>query len=126
MQWKKVSPELSALLAEAVEPFPAQKRTMFGCPACMVNDNMFAGVHQDSGFIRLSEADRDDYMMTQKGAVPFEPMPGRKMREYVVLTHDILGDRGRLEHWLGRAYGFALSLPPKERRAARRKKRTLD
>ncbi len=126
MPWKKPSPELGALPAETVRPFPAQKRTIFGCPAYTVNDNMFAGVHQDTIFIRLSEADREQYNRTQEGAAPFEPMLGRKMREYVVLTPDILADQARIEQWLDRAYQYAASLPPGGRKATRRRKPGAD
>ena len=55
MAWKKVSPEMCDLLEEALAGFDKDKRQMFGCPAYFINDNWFAGVHEDNVLIRLDE-----------------------------------------------------------------------
>jgi hypothetical protein len=55
---------------------------MFGCPVYFINNNMFAGLHQDNLFIRLSETDRERVFTTYEGMCPFEPMKGRTMKEY--------------------------------------------
>lgn len=84
MAWKKPSEELSIVLAEALAGFDVQPRKMFGSPVYFVNDNMFAGVHQDGIMLRLRPEDQNRLSAEHDEAVPFEPM-GRRMKEYVVL-----------------------------------------
>lgn len=57
----------------------AEPRQMFGYPAAFAKTQMFASLFQDKMILRLSEADRE--ALVRKGARPFEPMPGRPMRE---------------------------------------------
>jgi TfoX/Sxy family transcriptional regulator of competence genes len=113
MPWRKVPPELTAFMDGAVAPLQCQRRMMFGCPAYFVNDPMFAGVHQDSVILRLSEADRKALLAECDEAAPFEPMPGRPMREYLVVPESLCGDRTAFAGWLERSFGYARSLPPK-------------
>lgn len=115
MPWKKVSPELCALLKTALEPFDCQNKPMFGCPAYFVNGNMFAGVHQDALIIRLSPADREKIFKEVSRAEQFEPMPGRPMKEYVALPPTVYENLANFHSWLERSYGYAVSLPPKEK-----------
>lgn len=82
MIWKRVPAELSDFLEEALKSFDYQKKMMFGCPVYFINNNMFAGLHQDNFFIRLSETDREKVLTTYEGIRPFEPMKGRTMKEY--------------------------------------------
>lgn len=42
MTWKKVSPELCALLEKVLMSYDCRNKPMFGCPAYFVNNNMFA------------------------------------------------------------------------------------
>ena len=122
MTWRKPSAALSALLEEALSPFKCQERKMFGCPAYFVNNNMFAGVHQDNLFIRLSEEDREEVSSTYDEVVQFEPVEGRRMREYVVLPDSLCSDPDTFQKWLNRSYQYVSSLPPKEPRTKRKKK----
>lgn len=118
MAWKKVSPEVCRILEEALAGYPAQKRKMFGSPTFFVNDNMFAGAHEENLILRLSEAHRAE-IMTQKDEVgPFEPM-GRPMREYVAIPEPLLVDQEWFRTWLKRSFDFAASLPPKERKPSK-------
>jgi TfoX/Sxy family transcriptional regulator of competence genes len=68
---------------------------MFGGPAYFVNGNMFAGVLGEQLMVRLDADDRAELLDADPGAVPFEPMPGRPMREYVTLPESIWGGRAR-------------------------------
>ena len=70
-------------------PFNCDKRMMFGSPVYTVNNNMFAGAHQSSLFVRLSEHDRQDLRARHPDARPFEPMEGRVMKEYMLLPMDV-------------------------------------
>jgi hypothetical protein len=91
---------------------------MFGCPCFFVNGNMVAGAHFSGIFVRLSLEDRAE-LLSLPGAAPFEPLPGRVMREYVVVAQSVAADAASLASWLARARLFALSLPTKEPRAGR-------
>ena len=51
-------------------------------------------------------------------------MPGRPMREYLVVPAPILGSDARLEEWLGKAAAYTRSLPPKPPKPTRGKKKT--
>jgi len=96
-------------------------RPMFGHPAAFVTGQMFLGVFGDSVFVRLSEADRPGGLRLP-GARLFEPMPGRPMREYVVLPPTVADDRARAAPWVDRALRYARGLGPKEKkRPARRR-----
>jgi TfoX/Sxy family transcriptional regulator of competence genes len=107
MVWRKPSPELIRFLDEVLASYQCQRKPMFGSPVYWVNGNMFAGVHQGSLFVRLSEADRQAIFAASDEAAPFEPMPGRPMKEYVTLPESLLPE------WVERAHRYALTLPPK-------------
>jgi TfoX N-terminal domain len=102
--------------ALAAQP-AAVERSMFGCPCAFVGGNMTAGLYGDDWFVRLPAAERAG-LLAEDGAHPFAPMPGRPMREYVVLPPSIVADDAAIAHWLSRAVTFALTLPPEQ--AARR------
>jgi TfoX/Sxy family transcriptional regulator of competence genes len=87
-------------------------RPMFGHPAAFVTGNMFLGVFGDSVFLRLSETDRPAGLRLA-GAHLFEPMPGRPMREYVVLPPALADDRTLARPWVDRSLRYARGLPPK-------------
>jgi len=88
-------------------------RKVFGQPAAFVNGNMFFGVFGDKLFVRLSEADRAD-AKKNAGFVTFEPMPGRAMREYMVLPGSVVKNRSRARAWVTRSLGYAAKLPAKK------------
>jgi TfoX/Sxy family transcriptional regulator of competence genes len=80
-----MSPEVAALLEEAVGPYACNKRKMFGHNAYFINNNMWTGVFEDRIFVRLSPADRERLLSGNSEAVQFEPLPGRPMKEYIEL-----------------------------------------
>jgi len=116
MAWKKVSDELSAFLENKLASIPCDQRRMFGCPVWFVNNNMFAGVHQDSIMLRLSADDQKELYDSFDEAAPFEPMPGRKMKEYVSLPETVFGDDSLFDSWIERSFNYVSSLPPKEKK----------
>lgn len=95
---------------------PTERRVtskkMFGQPAAFANGNLFMGVYGESLFVRLSEPDRTE-AKTKGGFVPFEPLPGRAMREYWVLPGSVVKDRAVARRWVARSLVYALTLPPK-------------
>lgn len=122
MTWEKADSELIRLLEKSLAEYSCERKYMFGSPTFFINNNMFAGVHQRTIILRLSELDRSEILATHTQAKPFEPMPGRVMREYIALSGALCKDEAVLQGWLERAYKYTRSLPPKEpKRHARRK-----
>jgi TfoX/Sxy family transcriptional regulator of competence genes len=122
MKWKKSSAELVKVFEEVVPGPPATARQMFGFPAAFVNGHMFMGLHQNDMILRLEQDSRTE-ICNAKGARIFEPMPGRPMREYVVVPPAILGDRDQLKLWVGKALKYAAALPVKVKKGAPKKRR---
>jgi TfoX/Sxy family transcriptional regulator of competence genes len=121
-KWTKAPPELVARFAALIEAVPgAEPRKMFGYPAGFVQGHLFAGVFQDDVFVRLS-ADDQAQLMKIPGSRPFEPMPGRAMRGYVVVPRAVLASP-RVRDWLEKAFAHAKSLPPKTRARQKRSSR---
>jgi len=117
-KWRPASEGMVRIFEAAMQAVPGagegvQVRRMFGCPSAFVNGNMFAGIFEDSIFLRLAAPDRADFLRLQDAA-PFEPIPGRPMREYVVAPPAVLKNKARLAIWLGRSLTYAQSLPPKD------------
>jgi TfoX/Sxy family transcriptional regulator of competence genes len=118
---KKSPPELVALFDAVLACEPrAERRQMFGYPAAFANGNMATGLHQDDWMVRLDELGRA--ALAKQGARPFEPMPGRPMREYVVLPAALHADRRALAQWVKRAFDYTSALPAKKATKAVRKK----
>lgn len=92
-------------------------KKMFGQPAAFVNGNLFMGVFGENLFVRLSVSDRT-VARTSAGFAPFEPMPGRAMKEYWVIPRSVVENRVEARQWVARSLTYALTL------AAKRPKRT--
>lgn len=121
MKWIKTPPEIVAAFDKAAPADPrVVRKPMFGYPALYVNGNMFAGTYQDKVVVRLPEAGRSRATKSA-GAAPFEPMPGRPMKEYVVLPGSVVARRATLAKWIDEAREYALTLPAKAKKPARRK-----
>jgi TfoX/Sxy family transcriptional regulator of competence genes len=91
---------------------------MFGYPALFSNGNMAAGLHGSGLVLRLPDAEREA-LLRLPGARPFEPMPGRVMREYAVAPPAFAKKPSEVSAWLRKAFAYASSLEPK--RSARKK-----
>jgi TfoX/Sxy family transcriptional regulator of competence genes len=117
VDWEKPSSELSDILAQAAEPFAlVERRKMFGGLSLFLNGHMFAGVHGQNLILRLAEQERAE-AQAEAGAVPFAPMPGRVMKEYVAVPESVWIDAENLDRWLRRSVEFVGALPPKEPKA---------
>jgi TfoX/Sxy family transcriptional regulator of competence genes len=105
--------EASKAFFESVVPErpDVRVRPMFGNVSAFVNGNMFMGLFGSELFVRLPDADREELM--KAGGGPFEPMPGRPMREYVILPSKWRGDLKQVEKWVERSLAWAQGLPPK-------------
>jgi TfoX/Sxy family transcriptional regulator of competence genes len=122
MAWKKANQDLIDRLEEALAGYDADRRFMFGSPTFFVRNNMFAGVHQDTVILRLSEADRQALFAAHPDITLFTPMEGRPMKEYAALPYDFCEDRELLRELLEKSYRYAASLPFKAPRAPRKPK----
>lgn len=110
--WRKAPPDLVERFHEAVAGIEGvQVRKMFGYPAAFIGGNMTAGLHQDSFIVRLSETDRAEQLAD--GWSTFEAMPGRPMREYVILPAEVVADADATRGWVERAADYVRTLPPK-------------
>jgi hypothetical protein len=67
-----------------------------------------------SWFVRLPDESRAQ--LAAAGGSEFAPMPGRPMREYLVLPDAVAADPDAAEPWVHRALAFASRLPPKAKR----------
>jgi TfoX/Sxy family transcriptional regulator of competence genes len=119
MAWTKSPQSLVDLFAESLpDDVRIERRKMFGYPCTFVGGNMCAGLFQDRMFARLSDADAN---ALPGGAKPFEPMAGRPMKGYALIPDDILADEERLTATLAKAVAFTAAMPPKEKKAAKKK-----
>jgi TfoX/Sxy family transcriptional regulator of competence genes len=114
MQWKKTPPELAARFDQAAPKDPTVvRKPMFGYPALFMNGNMFAGTLQDTVVARLPEAARARAI--KAGARQFEPMPGRPMKEYIVIPASDVAKPAALATWLEQARAYGATLPKKQK-----------
>lgn len=113
--WAKAPPDLAERFTATVEGLPnAQLRKMFGYPAAFVNGHLFTGLFSASWFVRLPDDARAE--LSAAGGTAFAPMPGRPMREYVVMPDALAADPAAAEPWVRRALDFVGQLPPKAKR----------
>jgi TfoX/Sxy family transcriptional regulator of competence genes len=116
MDWDKSSAELVDLFtALAPKDHSVERKKMFGWPCVFVNGNLFGGLHKESMLFRLSTADQAIFLQLD-GAAEFEPMPGRKMKGYVVFSSPLERDRKELGKWLARSLEYAKGLPAKAKK----------
>ncbi len=121
MTWRKSPEELIERFGELVPRDPrVEQRKVFGYPAAFAGGNMFMGLHQDNLILRLPEPHRAD-LLSLDGASVFEPMPGRPMREYVVVPPALLSDSDAIRLWAARALDYGASLPGKKKKPTARK-----
>ena len=106
------SPDALAALFERVVPDDpdVRRRKMFGWPAAFVGGNMFASLHREALVLRLPPDELEQVLAL--GGRPFEPMPGRPMRGYVVVPGALLADEPVLAGWVARSLAFGRTLPP--------------
>jgi len=104
---------LKATFAKAIDGLPGiEPRKMFGYPCAFVNGQMFVGVFADRLMLRLSDEDRAKFLKLP-GAKPFEPMPGRVMKEYVEMPKEMLDSPAELKRWIKRGLAYTKMLPPR-------------
>jgi TfoX/Sxy family transcriptional regulator of competence genes len=111
--FSKSPPDLIEKFAAVMERYPdAVRRKMFGYPAAFVGGNMATGLFADQWVVRLP----DDQIQPAKaaGAAPFEPMPGKAMKAFVVIPAADVADDEALRGWVERGLAHAASMPAKK------------
>jgi TfoX/Sxy family transcriptional regulator of competence genes len=83
---------------------------MFGNYAGFVDGNMFLCLFGDQVAVRLDEAGRAE-LLAAADSQPFEPMPGRPMKEYVVLPEQWRDTPELAEEWVDRSLEYAAAMP---------------
>ena len=112
-EFTKAPTEMVQLFERAMKDFPmATQRKMFGYPCAFVNGNTFAGLFQEEMFLRLNDDDRAA-IRKEYGTPLFEPMPGRPMRNYVLVPRYVRNSPRLLRSWLTKGMEHAQALPPK-------------
>jgi hypothetical protein len=107
MAWKKSSPAAIARFDALVHVTGAERGLLFGCPVYKLGAERYATLFGGTFVLRLSEADLA--AAKKLGAKPFEPLPGRKSAERVVLPKSISSDDKKLKTWVAKAVRFARS-----------------
>ncbi len=121
-KWKKAPERWVEAFDASLPAYPgAERRKMFGYPCVFLNGNMVAGLHEIGLVIRLPLPQRQ--ALEAAGGKPFEPMPGRLMREYVVAPESLATDHRELARWLMLAFEFVATSRSSSRRLRRAKRR---
>ena len=63
--------------------------------------------------LRLSESDRAEAIASHE-ATPFEPSPGRAMKQYVQLPAAILENESAMQRWFEQGRTYVATLPAKK------------
>jgi len=109
----KPDEESKAFFESVVPDHPDVRiRPMFGNVSAFVNGNMFMGLFGPDVFVRLPVGERGE--VEAEGGTPFAPMPGRPMKEYVVLPGAWRSEPDRVREWAGKSLEWAEELPPKQ------------
>ena len=87
-------------------------RPMFGSLAAFANGYMFMGLFGPELFVRLPEDGRAT--LTEAGWHNLEQLPGKPMREYMVIPGDWRTQPEEVRGWGLRSLAFVASLPPKK------------
>jgi hypothetical protein len=109
----KSPPELVERFGAVLEGYPqATRKKMFGYPAAFVGGNMATGLFGADWVVRLADAEIEP--AKAGGAAPFEPMPGKPMKAFVVIPRSDVGDDVAIRGWVERGLALASSMPPKK------------
>jgi TfoX/Sxy family transcriptional regulator of competence genes len=116
-KWKKAPESLVLRFGQALPNNPGiERRSMFGYPCAFFHGHMFCGLFEDQFIVRLPDAERTAFLK-QPGAKVFEPMPGRPMKEYVLVPPAVVEREALLGGWLRQSLDYVGGLPPRAKKA---------
>ncbi len=114
VKFPPASKEAVARFEHVMHDWPmVDRRKMFGYPTAFFNGQMFIGLFGNNMFLRLSADDRAKFVDKFK-AKALEPMPGRPMKEYVIVPGQMLKQPTELNTWIAQAMAYVRSVPPKK------------
>jgi TfoX/Sxy family transcriptional regulator of competence genes len=123
-KWKPAPREAVAAFDAATSGLAGvEPRKMFGYSCVFAKGNMFAGLHEAGMVLRLPDEERAEFLRL-KGSEQFEPMPGRVMREYVVVPRVLLNAPEQLREWVEKSLAYVSSLPAKAKKGPGGNKRS--
>lgn len=113
----KFNPELFASLEKKVRDYKygAVKKKMFGHEVFFLNGYMFAGANESGIFVNVGKEARDRALEGEEGVIPFEPLEGTVMKDYLLLQEQVHSNKNRLKKWLDQSSGYLCSLPPRKK-----------
>jgi TfoX/Sxy family transcriptional regulator of competence genes len=122
MAWVKVPAEHHPIFRAALPDDPAvETQAMFGGVAAKVNGKVFAGLFGLSVIIWLPEPERAEALALE-GASRFDPMgDGRAKSDKVMLPEAMMRKPAELKKWIRRAFKAAGKLPPKAKKAKKKR-----
>jgi TfoX/Sxy family transcriptional regulator of competence genes len=117
-KWKPAPREAVAAFEASTSGLSGvEPRKMFGYSCVFAKGNMFAGLHEAGMVLRLPDEQRAEFLRL-RGAKQFEPMPGRVMREYVVVLRVLLNAQTQLRVWVEKSLAYVSSLPTKPKKSS--------
>jgi len=117
-KWKPAPREAVAAFEASTSGLSGvEPRKMFGYSCIFAKGNMFAGLHEAGMVLRLPDEKRAEFLRI-KGVSQFEPMPGRVMREYVVVPKVLLDAPEKLRAWVEKSLAYVSSLPAKPKKSS--------
>ena len=93
---------------------------MFGGLCFTVNGNMACGVMKNDLLVRVPEPDFAK-LLKEPGARTFDIMKGRTPKGFMVVDGKAISTDPTLKKWVARGVTVATSLPPKARKAKKKK-----
>jgi TfoX/Sxy family transcriptional regulator of competence genes len=120
MKWVKAPEELKSLIEALVKGVDCEKKLMFGYPAYFINKNMFAGLFQNSLFLRLSPDQVASLRKTFPMLSNLEPMPGRPIKNYYVIPPSLHSKSKDMQRLIEEAAAYCRSLPEKAKKPKRK------
>ncbi|HIF71396.1 MAG TPA: RNA methyltransferase [Dehalococcoidia bacterium] len=124
VDWPKKDEALIEHIDGLLAAAPVHRKNMFGTSAWFLesNDMMFIGAWGEGIMVRISE-ERTTGLIESGEAEPFDPMGGKPMREYVLLNGERIAEDEDLLDWLDQASEFAGTLPPKQPKQKKSRKK---
>lgn len=115
-KFKKSSPETVKFLEALMDDVRCESRRMFGYPCFFIKGNMFTGLFADDLFFRVDPEKKGSVLKAKPGYGEFEPLPGRIMKEYLVIRDPLMQDPKELKRVIQGSLEYASSLPAKKKK----------
>ena len=111
----KAPPEKLALYQRLLAAVPGiQEKSNFGSAYTAVNGNMYSMISKYGVVgIRLSAADRDDFLRQYKSELYRADPAWPPSKEMVAVPDELLEDTPQLSPWMARSLAYAQALRPK-------------